>query len=378
MLSLGALVLALAGTAAAQGQPAPQPAREASAQEKPARPASAPIHIAWVGDIVLEVPWRPSAVSPRALFDGVRERLLSSDLVIGNLESPLTDWTEQTPYKNKADVEAGRDVIFRVASPEAARALFDGGIRVVSLANNHTADYAEPGLLDTIQRLRNAGVLYAGAGENLAAAEAPRVAEIRGWRIGIICFSDVVPKYSWAEMNRPGIATAKESERLVQAVARARPTVDLLIVVLHWGVQFDRTPSPRQQFLAQGAQRAGADLVLGAHPHVLQGVGCLGRVPIVYSAGNFVFPTMSLPTRRTAIFEFEFSGKGKLAVRVVPVIIDDRGAPQLADDEPRNEILTEMGQLSLLLGLRFEGDSGSCGETLGSAPVSSGGNLELH
>ncbi len=343
------------------------------AQEKPAAPAPAPLRIAWVGDIVMEVAWRQPAVPPQLLFDGVRDQLHTYDLVIGNLESPLTNWAEPTPHKDKAAIESGKDVIIRVRSPNAAQALHDGGVQVAALANNHTMDYTERGLMDTFARLRAAGVLFAGAGKNLAEAEAPLIIEKKGRRIGILSFSDVVPKYSWAEPGRPGIATAKETTPVLEAVRRARPQVDILIVVFHWGVQFDREPSERQKSLALETQRAGADLILGAHPHVLQGVGCLGAVPVVYSAGNFLFPTSSLPTRRSAIFEFEFPAAAASAVkeapstqvqpvapsapvvRLLPVLIDERGAPQIAADDVHADILAEMTQLSAPLGLRLTG-----------------------
>jgi poly-gamma-glutamate capsule biosynthesis protein CapA/YwtB (metallophosphatase superfamily) len=311
------------------------PAKTSSAPPKPADTSGGTIRIFWVGDIVMEVPWRQQAVPPGTLFDGVREHLKSADLVIGNLESPLTDWTEPTPNKDKAAVEAGKDVILRVSSPEAAPALADAGIKVVGLANNHVMDFTEHGLMDTLERLRKAGVLFAGAGE----------------------------------ADHPGIATAKEADRVVAAVRRARPKVDILIMVFHWGTQFVQEPIPRQVFLAQEAQRAGADLVLGAHPHVLQGAGCIGRAPVVYSAGNFVFPTMSAPTRRTAIFEFEFSGDRTISVRLVPAVIDEHGAPQLVSGEARQDILDEMTKLSKPLGLQFNEDSGTCSDAAVPAPV---------
>jgi poly-gamma-glutamate synthesis protein (capsule biosynthesis protein) len=288
--------------------------------------------------------------------------LKSTDLAIANLETPLTDWAEQTPYKDKAAVEAGKDVILRVSSPQAAQALAQGGIKVVGLANNHTMDFTDHGLLETFDRLRKAGVQFAGAGENLAAAEDALIVQVKGRRIGILSFSDVVPRYSWAQENHPGIATGKEADRVVAAIRSTRPKVDILILLLHWGTQFVSEPIPRQQFLAEQAQRAGADLVLGAHPHVLQGVGCYGRVPVVYSAGNFVFPTMSLPTRRTAIFEFEFPLGGPPSLHLVPVLIDEQGAPQLVEGDTRQDILLEMNKLSQPLGLQLNGDTGTCSD----------------
>src|SRR6266581_4071114 len=338
-----AVLLGLCMAVPAQEKPPEKPARENPAKTNPAaerppqKPDEAPptpLRILWVGDIVMEVAWRQPAVPPRLLFDGVREKLREYDLVIANLESPLTNWPEPTPHKDKAAIESGRDVIIQVRSPNAARALHDAGIQVVGLANNHTMDYTEHGLLDTFARLRAAHVLFAGAGNNIAAAEAPLILKRKGRRIGILSFSDVVPKYSWAEPDRPGIATAKETVPVIEAVRRARPRVDILI--------------------------------LGAHPHVLQGVGCLDRVPVVYSAGNFAFPTSSLPTRRTALFEFDFSAgaapvvQTSPIVRLVPLLIDERGAPQLAPDDVRADILAEMTQLSSPLDLHLDGDSGSC------------------
>ncbi len=370
-----AILLGLCVAVPAQEKPSEKPAQENPAKtnpapekspQKPEEPPQTPLRIVWVGDIVMEVAWRQPAVPPRLLFDGVREKLREYDLVIANLESPLTNWPEPTPHKDKAAIESGRDVIIQVRSPNAARALHDAGIQVVGLANNHTMDYTEQGLLDTFARLRAAHVLFAGAGNNIAEAEAPLIVERKGRRIGILSFSDVVPKYSWAEPDRPGIATAKETVPVIEAVRRARPRVDILIVVFHWGVQFDREPSERQKSLALETQRAGADLILGAHPHVLQGVACLDRVPVVYSAGNFAFPTSSLPTRRAAIFEFDFSTDAapvvqtSPVVRLVPLLIDERGAPQLAPDDVRADILTEMTQLSSPLGLHLDADSGSC------------------
>jgi poly-gamma-glutamate capsule biosynthesis protein CapA/YwtB (metallophosphatase superfamily) len=357
-----------------QEQPAAKPntevpAKTTSAPAKPADTSEGAIHIFWVGDIVMEVPWRQQAVVPNALFDGVREHLKTADLAIGNLETPLTDWTEQTLNKDKAAVEAGKDVILRVSSPEAAQAIAGAGIKVVGLANNHVMDFSEQGLRDTIERLRKAGVSYAGAGENLAEAEGALILKIKGKRIGILSFSDVVPKYSWAEAEHPGIATAKEADRVVAAVRRTRPKVDILIMVFHWGTQFVQEPIPRQVFLAQEAQRAGADLVLGAHPHVLQGVGCIARAPVVYSAGNFVFPTMSAPTRRTVIFEFEFSGDQPISVRLVPAVIDEHGAPQLVSGDARLDILDEMTKLSKPLGLQLNEDSGSCSDVAAPGPI---------
>jgi len=372
-ISLVLLTLLVSFAAAAQEPPVPAPPPQEpappSAVPAPAPAPAQPLRILWVGDIMMEVPWRQPPVSPPKLFDGVREGLAGRDLVIANLESSLTNWPDVTPYKDKALIAAGKDVVSRTTSPLAAQAVAGAGIQVVGLANNHTMDYTEHGLLETFERLDAAGVRYTGAGKNIAEAEDALVLELKGRRVGILSFSDVVPRFSWAEAARPGIASSKEVERVVEAVRRARPRVDILIVLFHWGVQFDREPSPRQEFLAQETRKAGADLILGAHPHVLQGIGCLGAAPVVYSAGNFVFPVSGFYTRRSAIFEFDFPPQGgSPSVLLFPTMIDDQGAPQIATTGPREEILAEMARLSQPLGMALINGSGSCRAEASPAP----------
>jgi len=294
------------------------------------------------------------------LFNEVRARLAAADLVVCNLEEPLTDWPHQTPHKNSSAVAAGRDFILRATSAVAARALAAAGIRVAGLANNHTMDYTERGLFDTLDKLDSAAILPVGGGKNIDAAERLQIVEVRGRRIGFLAFSDVVPRYYWAEENRPGIASAKDVPRLQRIIAGARPHAETLVVIFHWGKQLARQPTRRQWELARAAQRAGADLILGAHPHVLQGIGCVGRVPVVFSAGNFVFSSRRGVARRSAIFEIEFQEAHAASVRVVPVQLDEQGAPRLAEGAAAREILDEMSRFSSRLEAGFAEDTASC------------------
>ncbi len=316
--------------------------------------------------MLLEASWKQPPLPPDVLWDGVRGRLGEADLVVVNLEEPLTDWPHRTRLKNPAAVAAGRDYVLRATSLDAARAMRDAGVRVAALANNHTMDYQEQGMLDTLARLDSAGIASVGGGESIEAAEGTRVVEIQGVRFGLLAFSDVVPPGYQAGLGRPGIASAKDVDRMRGVISSARAHADVLVVIFHWGIQKARTPSPRQRELARAAQQAGADLILGGHPHVLQGVGCLGDVPVVYSAGNFVFPTSRAAARRTAIFEIEFSRKPESSkprvdfVRLVPALIDDGGAPQLLMGRAGNSIRNEMATLSWQLGARVDGDRLQC------------------
>jgi poly-gamma-glutamate synthesis protein (capsule biosynthesis protein) len=125
---------------------------------------------------------------------------------------------------------------------------------------------------------------------------------------------------------------------------------------------FTPRPNRRQLVWARAAQQSGADLVLGAHPHVLQGIGCFGSAPVVYSAGNFVFPTRNKVARRSAIFEITLAGAKVESVRVVPVLLDSKGRPRLATGIAAESIRSEMELLSKELGAGFTGDTASCSE----------------
>lgn len=333
-------------------------ARPASPGQQPI--SASPLRIVFVGDVLLEAPWQQPPLRPAELFENVRASLSGADVAVCNLEEPLTDWPYRTRHKNPAAVAAGRDFIFRATAPDAATALREAGIDVAALANNHTMDYGERGLLDTIKRLTDAGVLPVGAGETLAEAEQVRVLAVGGLRVGFLSFSDVVPSSYAAEADLPGIASSKDSSRVRAAIARARPSVDFLAVIFHWGEGVTSSTTPRQQELARVAVRAGADLVLGAHPHVLQGVGCVGRVPVVYSAGNFVFSSRRPASQRSALFEIEVVAGRASAIRVVPLLISEQGVPHLAEGTVAENILKEMAGLSTAHGAQASGDTFTC------------------
>jgi poly-gamma-glutamate synthesis protein (capsule biosynthesis protein) len=354
LLSTLLFFLVAAVPAYSQAEPPKQQAPDLP-QKEPLR-----IRITFAGDVLMEADWRKPAPPPAELFADVREILSAADLAIVNLESPLTEWPHQTRFKSKALVAAGRDYILRVTSQEAAPALRDAGIDVVALANNHTMDYGERGISETMERLRDAGVLYAGAGANRAEAERARVIEVKGIRIGVLSFSDVVPPGYAAFEDWPGIASAKDVSRMENAIRAAHKDADFVLVVFHWGEELARMPTKRQMDLARAARDAGAGLILGAHPHVLEPVGCMGNVPVVYSAGNFVFPTGRPLAQRSAIFEIEITRESESAaasasaVRILPMVMNEEGRVRPAEPAVAAEILREMETGAAQLGARLD------------------------
>ncbi|MBO7748419.1 CapA family protein [Paenibacillus sp. MWE-103] len=218
-----------------------------------------------------------------------RNYLQLSDITAANLETPVT--LRGTPAPNKQYVYK--------ASPDALPALIDSGVDLVNLANNHTLDQGEVGLLDTIGYLKKVKLPNVGAGRNDAEAFKPVIKEANGIRIAYLGLTRVVPVGSWkAGPNHPGLAESYYPTRAVAAIKKAKAEADVVVVMVHWGTELADLPNADQKRLGHAYIDAGADLVVGSHPHVLQGFESYKGKWIAYSLGNFVFSGM--PDKRTA------------------------------------------------------------------------------
>ena len=161
---------------------------------------------------------------------------------------------------------------------------------IVTLANNHVLDYGQEVLRQTFQTLDEKGILYAGAGESVEEASALRTIEANGETYGFLAASRVIPVTSWnVENSQPGVFTTYDKTALVHAIERAKDNCDFLTVYVHWGIERNTMPEDYQIELAHAYIDAGADLVIGAHPHVLQGIEEYQGKMIFYSLGNFIF-----------------------------------------------------------------------------------------
>lgn len=287
-----------------------------------------PIRLFAVGDVAFIGKMGDSAVAdPNYPFANVRVAWKDADLVFANLETPLTNSKQRTRGKDPAEVAAGRDYILK-SPPEAVKALRAGGVTIVSQANNHAMDYEGSGLADTLRLLKEAKIAAVGVGKNRDDALKPVVLIRRGKSIVFFAFSCVVPPRAAAEVG-PGIARLKTDEDFQLAsegIGKARKTADFVIVSVHWGKQLMPRSHSGQQMLAHRLIQAGADVILGHHPHVLQETEVYRRQPIVYSMGNFVFGGSG----RSAIFELHLKQPHTVSlVRRIPIIIRN-GRPELA------------------------------------------------
>ncbi len=214
------------------------------------------------------------------LGESLLEEIEKADIFMVNQEFPFTQ---------RGTKAADKQFTFRL--PESRMHLMqEMGIDIVTLANNHILDFGTEGLLDSCQALDQAGIRYVGAGENLERAKALEIITVGERKIGFLGTSRVYMDASWAAgANHPGVFSTYDPALPLETIAQARSQCDYLVVYVHWGVERETEPKDYQRTMGRQYLDAGADLVIGSHPHVLQEIEMYDGKPIVYSLGNFVF-----------------------------------------------------------------------------------------
>jgi poly-gamma-glutamate synthesis protein (capsule biosynthesis protein) len=251
---------------------------------------------------------------PETVYGDVLPELRASDLRIANLECPLT--------RSESAVSKSGSVLKGL--PGHIAGLTCVPVDIVTLANNHVFDYGPDAFRETSDLLGANGIKGVGAGLTREAAMAPLVVELGETRIALISFSE--GEDLTAASDKPGVF-GWEVEAVVQAVRQARTTADLVVVICHAGVEYIPFPPPYLARALQRVARAGADLVVGHHPHVPQGVQIVDGVPIAYSLGNFVFyQPVELVYRKVGyLLKVGVSAGSLTGIRLVPYGIGDRG-----------------------------------------------------
>ncbi len=236
------------------------------------------------------------------LDENIRNEIENADIFMVN---------EEFPFTNRGTPAADKQFTFRI-SPDKVKILKEMGVDIVTLANNHILDYGEEGLLDSISVLREAGIPYVGAGKNLEEAKGLKIIECGGRKIGFLGCSRVYMDASWAAgANHPGVFSTYDPAPVLESIRSGKKVCDYLVVYVHWGVERETEPKEYQREMGHAYVDAGADLVVGAHPHVLQEVEEYNGKIIAYSLGNFVFGS-SIPS--TELLKINLSGEENTAV----------------------------------------------------------------
>jgi poly-gamma-glutamate synthesis protein (capsule biosynthesis protein) len=292
--------------------------------ELEAAPAAENVIVA-VGDVMLS---RNVGViitatgDPRAPFLKTVQILEEADITFCNLENPF--------YKEE---QRNGDRLVFGADPVTVEGLEYAGFDIVSLANNHFGDQGTDGMSFTLTHLTENGIGYTGAGENEVTAREPFIIERNGVKFAFLAYNDVesaIRKGYAATADRPGFAVLSRNN-LIQDIQYAKERAHVVVVSIHWGVEYEETPTERQITYARLAIDSGASLVLGHHPHVIQPVEEYRGGFIFYSLGNFVFDQMwSEETRIGLIARVFFQGGEIERVETTEVTIHDSYQPQVS------------------------------------------------
>jgi len=296
-------------------------------------PVQDEITIAAVGDLMLGGRTEPllKEFGPDYPFGDVLPFLSKADVVVGNLESSIS--TRGAAVENKK-------FTFR-AGPIAAQALKKAGIRVVTLANNHSMDFGPLALRDTLTILNENDILTTGAGMDLDEARSPAILTVKGRKIAFLSYSLTFPLEFFASAGRPGTAPGY-ADFVKSDIEKVRPSVDLVVVSFHWGAELMTTAKHYQVELGHQAVDWGADLVLGHHPHVLQELEVYQGRLIAYSLGNFVFGSESNNTNAGIILLLTFQGKSLSRVEAVPLDVNNyrvKYRPRVLTGQAAREVL---------------------------------------
>ncbi|CAO5248303.1 CapA family protein [Frankia sp. AgKG'84/4] len=295
----------------------------AAAGAGPRRPTGQPVTIAFGGDIHFAgAPGQRLAADPATAIGPISTTLAGADLAIANLETAVTD----------GGTPAAKEFTFR-APASAFTALRAAGIDVVTMANNHGMDFGEVGLRDSLRNAAAAHYPVIGIGLDDSSAFTPYTTTVKGQRIAVIGATQVLDDElaaAWtAGPGKPGLASAKQVNKLVAAVRAARQQADTVIVDLHWGVEQQQCPSETQRSLVPLLATAGADVVVGSHAHVLLGAGWADSgVYVDYGLGNFVFYSSGTgPNTESGVLRLTVAGRATTDATWVPARIVG-GAPR--------------------------------------------------
>jgi len=260
----------------------------------------------------------------RPAFDKVRDITQTATLAVATLEAPLSG--AHNRYCDACVVFVGNEAYISGIS--------DAGIDVVTLAANHIGDGGPQGVVNTVRVLDAANIAHVGAGSDVASAHRAAAVERGGKRIAFLGYTDVPPLEYVATAAKPGSAWLSHDDPTYAAlrveVAAAKAQADLLVVMTHWGIEYEDHPRDVEIAAAHAMVEAGADVIIGDHPHWVQSVELYRGAYITYGVGNFVFDQMwSTETREGSLQRLSFIGSRLMSVRIMPTLIEDYFQPRL-------------------------------------------------
>lgn len=310
------------------------------------------ITLAFAGDILFDPNYSVMArllQRTNGIYDSISSDLLDemkqADIFMLNNEFPYSDGGSPTPEKQ---------FTFR-AKPESAELLEEMGVDIVSLANNHAYDYGESALLDTFHTLKEIGIPYVGAGQNLEEAVKPVYFIAGDMKIAYISATQIErldnPDTKGATDVSPGVFRCLDPDKLLEVIGEAKENSDFVVVYIHWGTENTDVLDWAQLDQAPKIAEAGADLIIGDHPHCLQQISYIGDVPVIYSLGNFWFNSKQVDT---CLVKVAIDQNGLKSFQFIPAIQKDCTTSLLTGEE-KERVLSYMRSISPGISIDEEG-----------------------
>ncbi|WP_088104176.1 CapA family protein [Halalkalibacter urbisdiaboli] len=269
-------------------------------------------------------------------WEQARPYLEESDIAMVNLETAVSLRGEPT----------NKTYAFR-SHPDLIKGMKWAGVNMVTVANNHSLDFGTESFEDTLNTLTEHDITYVGGGFNEEEAYQSKQMTIRGKTVSFLGFSRVLPSVSWyARKEQPGLASGYQDERVYELATQAVENSDITVVYMHWGKELADTPETADREMARQLIDLGVDMVIGSHPHVLQGLEYYKGKLIAYSLGNFIFTNSHQElARQSVVLQVAINEDGKQTAKVYPMKID-MGAVWTADNQESENIMKRLSSLS--------------------------------
>lgn len=307
------------------------------------------------GDICFHDPY--ANMASLSMRGGTIDTCIDSRLLGEMQQSDLCMVNNEFPYSDRGTPCPGKTYTFR-SKPENVALLAQMGVDIVSLANNHAYDYGADALCDTLSVLDDAEIMHVGAGRNIEEASAPVYVEINKVKIGVVAATQIerldTPDTKGATKTAPGVMrcySQGELDRLLQVITEAKKQCDVLVVYIHWGTENTDVLDWAQPYQADLIAKAGADLIVGAHPHCLQGLDMIDGVPVIYSLGNYWFNSKPLDS---GLLKVTVNKEGVESVRILPAR-QENCYTSLLEDAQKQRVLDYLQGLSPNVTIDAEG-----------------------
>lgn len=315
-----------------------------SAEEDDLNPFS--LVLTFAGDINFDENW-----STMKYYNSVENGIydcISPELIQIMRNADIMCLNNEFTYSNGGSPLENKAYTFR-ANPSRVEILKELGVDIVSLANNHAYDYGEQSLVDTMAVLNQAGIKYVGAGHNIEEAMSPVYFEIQGKTIAYVAASRA-EKYRLtpqATEDEPGILLCYDTELFIQAIKEAKQNAEYVIAYVHWGTEYSYELEEVQLITGKEYLDAGADIVIGAHPHCLQGIEYYEGKPIVYSLGNFWFNDKTLDTMLLNVHVYGDDMEKYVELEIIPAIQTNNTTLIVNEQSERQRIFSFLESISI-------------------------------